>query len=502
MEINVKNNVSKYTLTKLYVYFMFLIYPFFFHNYYFDIVTCKYILFMVITGIEFVISIFYLPDAFFEKIKNKKIKLYISDYLMIAFMVINIISVCISDNMKYAVSGADGRNMGLSTVICLTFIYFLITRTFEINNMFYKISAIGSILVSIVGILQFAGIDIFGFYNQLEFSQKLFYMSTLGHIDVYTSYFSITIPVIYMNYLKSDRIREKIFYFTALVFNLTGVICGQCDSSYIVLFISIFVVMIFIGKICKKVSLSEFILPIVITELITKILLELNKKAVESRTIGAFTKIFFSDNVFLLLVIILGISVLIETKTVINMVKLKKVYIFTLCTGIAGYIVLVICFSTLFKEKKLGELENILRFGRSYGSYRGYIWKVLIKDFKNMSIKNKLFGIGTDSLKPYLINRYGDKMYKVTNAYYDNAHNEFLQYLVTTGIFGLASYIGIVVVSIKNALKDEKKLIPLVGVICYLGQSVVNINQVVTTPLFFIMISFLNINMDRKRNNQ
>ena len=121
-EREVKNYISNYGLVKLYVYFMFLIYPIFFHNYYFDIVTCKYILFLIVTGIMFIISVFYIPENIFKKIKMREIRFSVSDYFMFAFLIVNVISTLLSGDILYGLNGASGRNMGLSTVICLTFV--------------------------------------------------------------------------------------------------------------------------------------------------------------------------------------------------------------------------------------------------------------------------------------------------------------------------------------------------------------------------------------------
>lgn len=491
-EREVKNYISNYGLVKLYVYFMFLIYPIFFHNYYFDIVTCKYILFLIVTGIMFIISVFYIPENIFKKIKMREIRFSVSDYFMFAFLIVNVISTLLSGDILYGLNGASGRNMGLSTVICLTFVYFLVSRTFKLDETFYRIATIGSVLVSIVGILQFAGIDFLGFYDKLEFSQKLFYISTLGHVDVYTSYFALTIPVLFIKYLHSTAPKEKFFYLIALITNGAGVVCGQCDSAYIVIFASIFLTLIF-GK-CrdKRVRISEVILPFVLIEVIVKVLLKVNDNAKEVRIVSTFTKALFNDKAILILAAILGISILIEMKYITDVMRFKNIYLLIMGVGIAAYIILVISFTMVFKEVNLGKFETILRFSDSYGSYRGYIWKVLVRDYRDMPFINKLFGIGTDSLRPYLVAKYGDKMYRVTNAYYDNAHNECLQYLVTTGIIGLITYAGLVIASIKNALKNENLRIILAAVLCYLAQSFVNINQVVTTPLFFIMLSLLN----------
>lgn len=113
-----------------------------------------------------------------------------------------------------------------------------------------------------------------------------------------------------------------------------------------------------------------------------------------------------------------------------------------------------------------------------------------MQEFRRLPLYQILFGIGTDTLYPYLAERYGEAMYNVTMAYYDNAHNEFLQYLITTGIAGLATYAAVLFLQIKKAVKKADKVI-LCGVICYLVQSVVNLNQVVTTPLFVVMLSML-----------
>lgn len=44
-----------------------------------------------------------------------------------------------------------------------------------------------------------------------------------------------------------------------------------------------------------------------------------------------------------------------------------------------------------------------------------------------------------------MTNRYYDDMMNTVGVIYDNAHNEYLQYLITTGIFGAVSYVGLLV---------------------------------------------------------
>lgn len=474
---------SKYRFVRIYVYIMFLIYPLFFHNFYFDIATCKYIFFMVLTGILIVISMYYLPVNSLDDIKQ--IKFNNIDYLVFGIMIINVVSVIFSDTPTYGIAGADGRFVGLSTVMCLGVVYFIISRTFKVTDTFYRVNAIGSFFVSTLGILNAMSIDLLGFYNGLEHFQTLFYISTLGHVDVYTSYFAITIPILFICYLNSNKTAEKTLYLVSLVQNIAAVVGGQCDSGYIVLFASFLLAVIFEKK---GVKLSIYLIPIVLSSILIKVIMYVNGQVDEPRTISTITKIVYSDKILVALIIIFGISIFINK---IDIHKYRKVFVGILIGLPIIYLTVLITFSTAARNVELGKFSSLLRFSDEYGSYRGYIWRVLVNDFKSMPLGRKLVGIGTDSLRPYLEAKYGQKMYAVTDAYYDNAHNELLQYLITTGIIGLLIYIGYIATSIKKAFAN-KQFILLAVVICYIMQSVVNINQVITTPLFFILLSCIN----------
>ena len=90
--------------------------------------------------------------------------------------------------------------------------------------------------------------------------------------------------------------------------------------------------------------------------------------------------------------------------------------------------------------------------------------------------------------EPYFegLKHYGDSS---TNC----AHNEYINYLITTGIFGLASYLSIIFGTLKGAIKSASKnpiaIAFAVSVISYAVQAVVNLAQPITTPLFIIFIA-------------
>ena len=80
------------------------------------------------------------------------------------------------------------------------------------------------------------------------------------------------------------------------------------------------------------------------------------------------------------------------------------------------------------------------------------------------------------------------------NAYlpFDNAHNEYLQYLVTGGLCGLTLYLilgGSLLIRL-TARKDQP-LAPAIAaaMIAYGTQAITSLNQPITTPLLFLLFA-------------
>jgi O-antigen ligase len=136
--------------------------------------------------------------------------------------------------------------------------------------------------------------------------------------------------------------------------------------------------------------------------------------------------------------------------------------------------------------------DSIFKFDYKWGTYRGYIWSKCWETFKDAPLLKKLFGYGNESIKQAVtVPNYNDMVAK-TNRIYDNAHNEVLQYLITLGLFGALSYIALVVSAVwymcKYGAKTMHTYIPVFVVCGYFVQGLVNLNQPITTPLFFVIL--------------
>lgn len=118
------------------------------------------------------------------------------------------------------------------------------------------------------------------------------------------------------------------------------------------------------------------------------------------------------------------------------------------------------------------------------GSGRMLIWKKCIK----VAPKYLLHGVGVDNFY-YAFEEEGGP------EGFDKAHNEYLQLLITQGIFCLITYLTLYMIILKRGIKNSFKnqniylVLPVIG---YLIQAFFNISVIEVAPLFFITLGLCN----------
>ena len=169
---------------------------------------------------------------------------------------------------------------------------------------------------------------------------------------------------------------------------------------------------------------------------------------------------------------------------------------------IKKYIVLflVLTFSTIFMQSinltpvvryfntTTNEIKEITKGNsdESYGSGRIELWKETIKIVPRYIIH----GVGVDNFGNVL----DGKPIKSTKFIFDKAHNEYLQILVTMGIFSLISYLCMHFIIIKNGIVNtfkNKEIYYILPVIGYLVQAQFNISVIEVAPIFYIALGLL-----------
>ena len=173
-----------------------------------------------------------------------------------------------------------------------------------------------------------------------------------------------------------------------------------------------------------------------------------------------------------------------------------KEYLKRYLTSIFLMIILFIVVSILIDGTLIKDIKELLfqssdiivnhNIKEDYGTSRILIWKKTIPKIGNYLIK----GIGIDCFRyifnPLLINN---------NTIVSKAHNEYLQYLITEGIYCLIFYLMLLFMCIHNNFKRIKTkgynyfdYAILLCVIGYITQAFFNISVIRVAPIFYVVL--------------
>lgn len=120
------------------------------------------------------------------------------------------------------------------------------------------------------------------------------------------------------------------------------------------------------------------------------------------------------------------------------------------------------------------------------------ILRVCLNVFKD----SPFLGTGPDTLGERLskdYKNYVNEHVKLYGATIDKAHNEYLEYAVSCGIFTLIFYLILIFCILKGILKnikDDKFKIILSVILSYLIQATLNISVIAVAPLFWILLGY------------
>ena len=138
---------------------------------------------------------------------------------------------------------------------------------------------------------------------------------------------------------------------------------------------------------------------------------------------------------------------------------------------------------------------NQLVFNDDWGTHRGHNWRIAITCFSRFDLFKKLFGYGPDTYLIVTETNFYEEMVTKYGEIYDSAHNEYLNFLVCQGLFGLITYLGTFISALYLSFKDAKKnplvLAAFMAVLSYMIQAIVNIAIPITTPIFFTFMFML-----------
>lgn len=492
---------AKNSLVYIYLMMMSSLFLFYFQNYFYNITDAKYRFFFYVSG---VCIIGYLlitiwgwfcddrksTDTWKDRLQAFLKQFSISDYIALAMLCSYTITTLLSSNPSDSFTGLQGRHLGLLFSYMVISLYFMISRSYELQQSVI-LTLLGSIsLVFLLGLLNFFYIDPFGFYEYLSDYQGNLFLSTMGNIDFYGILVCFSLPLSLILYCYSEQSLSKGIYLFTLLCSGIGLVTCNSDSAYMATIILLMLSSLYLSKEYK--TWLRFLQGCLVlfgsARILYYVILFTGEACRDIHTLS----LQFSGGMINWLILgfcIVSYVYCFREKEYLQRywnVKRIRAWLGTIFgISVTALIILVIYVSFIHTDLPLGTLENYLRFSPDWGTGRGETWMVLLNQFKGFNLIELLFGYGLD-----MTSSLTSVMDSAMN--YDNAHNEYLQYLVTSGILGLLLYMafcGSVLVRLYHSSKDEPFGIALCCIIViYMAQAFFNLNQPMTTPLFFIIL--------------
>ncbi|MBE5894737.1 MAG: hypothetical protein E7285_03635 [Lachnospiraceae bacterium] len=500
-------------MCSMYVFCMLCIYPLYYENKYFNMGDAKYHFFKYVS-VFFLVAMLFTVVAWLAA-RRKEMNFAIiartfsyPDWFAVGFFVFSYFSFVLSEYKETAFYGYDGWYMGMMSQFAFVIIYFLVSRFWRWSPT-TLLFALGTAAITYqLGIWQRFLIDPLGMYIDLgpEYIEK--FVSTLGQTTWFSSYAVLIFPIGMFYYCYDEKKWARIFAGIFLALGYGMLATTNSDSAYVAFILILMAFFWFalesnqtFGRFLEAVliGLASFrvigICRLLFPE--KQITLITGDEAITAFVTGSGLMLFLLVAVAVLYGVYRYVCKVNKEFSVRKFVFLRSVMVWAAVLAVWLVLLLIILVS---KEdaaptgilQKVSEI-SFFRFDDQWGNHRGFNWRMAIEAFKNASLKDVLVGAGPDCFACSMDKYCFEEVY----TYWQGlqlacAHNEWLNMLVTQGVLGVASYIGIfvtVIIRMGKIGKTEPAVIPfLAATLAYMGHNFFCYQQCICTPIVFIMM--------------
>ncbi|MCD7725342.1 MAG: O-antigen ligase family protein [Clostridiales bacterium] len=482
--------------------------PLYAKNGYHQIGDAKFAAYKVIMTFGFAVLLVMAVIWLFFRLREKnRLRVSVTDVLAAAYLVLAGVSVISGGFYEDALWGCDGWNMGLMSQISFVLLYLFLSRFGRYYRLTTAVLCAVSAVVFSLGVLHRMMIDPIGFYEGLEDYQKAQFLSTLGQATWYASFLAVVLPVGIAVFLEAKSMVVRILSGVYVFVGFCSLVTQNSDSAYFALagfMLVFFWVSVENGERCKR-----FLWICTLFFGAGKVMYFLMKlRPNPALEYDIITEIILCSPVtwLLLAVCLLGCAALHFREglrgakgspyPVKSMLRVRKGVVIAagvLCVGIISLIVLRT--KNLLPEAVAQGLAEVSYFqwNDDWGNGRGRIWSFALKVYREENLLHKLFGVGPDCFNSYVTQYYSEEAALLWGEMLlTNAHNEWLNILINTGLLGAAAYIGFFMTAVYRFLKAAPRNLLVTGAaaaaVSYMAYNFFCYQQVLCTPFIFILL--------------
>lgn len=496
-----------------FVILLMLVFPLIYNNSYIDIQVFKYQLYwgsiVAMLALCLILAIIMLvKDSLHNKGEHAKIfisrlnpknwskTLCIADISLILFWIILVISTLQSDYFYESFWGNEARYSGLFLHTLYVASYFMISRFWRPKEWVLDIFLISGIAVCSIGITDYFRMDILHMHIKIATQEWDIFTSTIGNINIYTAYIALIMGVAAAWFGVAKSKVRVIWCYLCMIVSFFAIILGRSDNAYLALASLFGFLPLILFK--SKTGIKRYFLMVATFGTVIQCIDFINK-AYADTVIGLDSLFEVLANFNGLIYVVVGlwvvyIAVSIWYRNNRNKPEEASTMLVYGWAGLLLFSVLVVCF-LLFdanvsgNASRYGALGRYLVFDDSWGTNRGYIWRNSMDFFREFKPMRKIFGYGLETFGLLTTSKIKAEMPQL----YENAHNEYLQYFITTGAAGLIAYVAFLGSAVSRMWKRVETKPYIIGccfaIICYNIQAFVNISTPITSPIMWLLLS-------------
>lgn len=493
-----------------------VVFPLYYENYYFNILKAKYkfywitVLAMIVVCILLGVVFLFVDrleyngmntKKFISRLRTNTLKNQPVEYkALTAFWIFAALSTALSDYKFESFWGNEGRFSGLFLITLYVLSVYFIGKLGRFKKWHLDLFLISGIFVCLFGITDYFQMDILGWKNNVAQEQGDFFTSFLGNVNTYTAYVAMLMGTSCGLFVAEKNIFRCVWYYVVLLISFFAIIMGQSDNAYLALG-ALFIFLPFVlfrsrrGVMQYIILLASFMSTI---RIIADINIKMADKVISLH--GIFDYMAGYEKLGVILIMLWGsVVVLFASSRAVTLKKndrigvwLRIIWLFIVLS--AAVLIAYVLYDANFGDnpERYAALSRYLIFNDNWGSNRGYCWRIGLESYMKQPMIHKLFGFGPDTFG-LLTWDFREETIALQGVFYENAHNEYLQYLVTMGPFAVIAYLLFVGGGLVRMLRiyEERPFIlaPIAAVLCYNTQNIVNINLPIATPVMWTLLA-------------
>lgn len=545
-------------ILSVYILIMLVIFPLYFRDYYYDILEARFEFFwhgttvmlalMALTGLAFVISDFTKASgrtvkAFLAGLKPSRLIKTLSgfDIAFTILMLIYLVSMALSGYPYETWWGNQGRYQGVFLWLLFYADYILISRLYQSRAWHIKAFEITGSLICAWGMTDYFKMNLMHFFDDVPNKEinMIRFTSSIGNINSYTAMTAIILAIATVLFItERGRIATAINVITMILGNF-GCMMGLSDNAMLA-YAALFGFMPFVFW-RRRDWIQRYAVAAATALTAMKIsgylmISDIPTTADDAYYSSAMLKIG-SLSITTVIVILIWIVLCIilfkeyhrnhredgstQARFIEESIDIsanttdrkayriaRRIWAGILILGVIGVILAFIDCNSGRHPEFWTPYKNIFYFDDDWGTGRGLNWKLAMQFFLTKAdLRMKLFGYGPDTYYMITMDNFFQKMADSYYGMFDSAHNEYLQYLLTIGITGLAAYIAYLVTCIRTLLHkraqrtgaDAYAYAAGFMVIAYAAQALINIAVPLVTPVF-MLLTFIGLNICRQND--